>query len=447
MSTWESLDWFDDDNAAMIENPYPYFEQLRAQGPVVPLPHLGVVAITGADEATEVYRDSYRFSSSLAVTAPYLPFDLPADGDDISEVIDAHRDQVRMADHMVTMDPPAHTRERSLLLNRMTPKRVKQREKYIRQIADRQMDHFIAEGHCELTSAYSQPVSLLVVADLLGVPEADHEMFLEGFGLRRGQNEYASREGETSEPSAMSWLDEYFVDYLEDRRRHPRHDLLTELALATYPDGSTPDTTAVVRVATFLFVAGGETTARLISAGVKYLAENPDVQEALRANHDSISDFVEETLRIESPVKTDFRLTRRTTTVGGVDIKAGTLIMLLNGAANRDPRRFECPGEFRIDRGSGSHIAFGRGPHSCPGGPLARLEARVSLECVLDRLGNVRLDEDRHGPPNARRYTYDPTWKLRGLKELYVTFEPVPPTSPRNGPEPVPHQDQGDRQR
>jgi cytochrome P450 len=126
---------------------------------------------------------------------------------------------------------------------------------------------------------------------------------------------------------------------------------------------------------------------------------------------------------MESPVKTDFRLAVRTTTVAGVEIKAGTPVMLLNGAANRDPRRFECPHEFRVDRSNAqAHIAFGRGVHSCPGGPLARVEARVSLDRILDRMGDIRLSEEHHGAPGARRFRYEPTWVLRGLKELHLEW-------------------------
>jgi cytochrome P450 len=131
-------------------------------------------------------------------------------------------------------------------------------------------------------------------------------------------------------------------------------------------------------------------------------------------------------LRVESPVKTDFRLARRTTSVGGVDIPAGTPVMLLNGAANRDPRRFECPHEFRVDRPNAeAHMAFGRGAHSCPGGPLARAEGRVSLEQILDRMRAIRLSEEHHGPPGDRRFRYEPTWLLRGLTQLHLEFEPV----------------------
>ena len=115
-------------------------------------------------------------------------------------------------------------------------------------------------------------------------------------------------------------------------------------------------------------------------------------------------------------MKADFRLARRATTIGGVDIAAGTPVMLLNGAANRDPRRFECPAEFRLDRpNTKEHIAFGRGIHSCPGGPLARAEGRISLERILDRMRDIRLSEEHHGPAGDRRFEYEPTWVLRGL--------------------------------
>ena len=125
-------------------------------------------------------------------------------------------------------------------------------------------------------------------------------------------------------------------------------------------------------------------------------------------------------------MKADFRLARRSTTVGGVDIPAGTPVMLLNGAANRDPRRFECPAEFHGDRDNAqTHIAFGRGAHSCPGGPLARAEGRISLERILDRMRDIRLSEEHHGPPGDRRFRYEPTWILRGLTELHLEFEPV----------------------
>jgi cytochrome P450 len=156
------------------------------------------------------------------------------------------------------------------------------------------------------------------------------------------------------------------------------------------------------------------------------LAERPDLQALLRSDRDLIPNFVEESLRYESPVKGDFRLSRLPATVGGVDVAAGTTMMLVLGAANRDPRRFEAPAEFRPDRANArQHLAFGHGVHTCPGAPLARAEARISLERILDRTGDIRIAESEHGPPGARRYRYAPTYILRGLQRLHLEFQPL----------------------
>jgi len=422
LSDWQTIDFFFDES--LVEDPYPYFDQLRSECPVLPLPHLGVTAVTGYDESNEVYRDTETFSSCLSVIGPFATFPVPLEGDDVSAIIDGYRDQLPMHEHMVTMDPPDHTRERALLMRLITPKRLKDNEAFIWRLADQQLDEFLADGRCEFITAYTQPFAMLVVADLLGVPEEDHQRFREGFGLSLTPGAVGAGEEGNPGENPLAWLDEWFSEYVEDRRRTPRQDVLTDLALATYPDGTVPEVTAVVRTATFLFAAGQETTARLLATALKYLAENPELQDELRADRNRIPDFLEEVLRIESPVKTDFRLARRATSIGGVDVAAGTPVMLLNGAANRDPRRFECPAEFRSDRPNAqSHLAFGRGVHSCPGGPLARSEGRVSIERILDRTRNIRLSEEHHGPPGSRRFHYEPTWILRGLSNLYLEFD------------------------
>jgi cytochrome P450 len=425
VSDWQTIDFFNDQS--LVDDPYPYFEQLRDACPVLPLPHLGVVAVTGYDELMDVYRDTETFSSCNSVVGPFAAFPVPLEGDDVSDIVDQYRDHLPMHEHMVTMDPPDHTRERALLMRLLTPKRLRDNEDFMWRLADQQLDEFVADGHCEFISAYAQPFAMLVVADLLGVPEDDHRRFKEGFGLMAsGPGQVGGDHERSVGENPLSWLDDWFAGYIEDRRRAPRQDVLTHLATSTYPDGSTPEVLSVVRTATFLFAAGQETTARLLAVALKYLCERPELQDELRAHRDRIPDFVEEALRMESPVKADFRLTRRTTEVGGVPIKAGTPVMLLNGAANRDPRRFECPADFQVDRPNAqSHIAFGRGAHSCPGGPLARVEARVSLERILDRMHDIRLSEEHHGPAADRRYRYEPTWVLRGLTKLHLEFTPV----------------------
>jgi cytochrome P450 len=432
VSDWKSIDFFTDDS--LVEDPYPYFDQLREQCPVLPLDHLGVVAVTGYDAAWEIYRDTSSFSSCNSVIGPYATFPVPLEGDDVTDVVAQYRDQLPMHEHMVTMDPPEHTRERALVMRLLTPRRLKDNEAFMWRLADQQLDEFVADGRCEFIGAYAQPFAMLTVADVLGVPEADHQRFRDGFGLSGQIGAVGAGEAGTVGENPLAWLDEWFAGYIEDRRREPRDDVLTKLALGTYPDGSLPEVTAIVRTATFLFAAGQETTARLLAAALKHLAEHTEVQDQLRDDRERIPDFLEEVLRLESPVKADFRLARRTTNVGGVDIKAGTPVMLLNGAVNRDPSQFECPADLRVDRPNAqTHMAFGRGAHSCPGGPLARVEGRVSLERILDRTRDIRLSTEHHGPPGARRFRYEPTWVLRGLTRLHLEFEPVETPPPRTG--------------
>jgi cytochrome P450 len=385
----------------------------------------GVVAISGYEEASSVYLNPQTFSSCNSVVGPFAMFPVPLEGDDVSDLIDQYRDQLPMHEHMVTMDQPAHTRERTLVMRLLTPKRLQENEAFMWRLADQQLDQFVAAGKCEFISAYAQPFAMLTVADVLGVPEEDHQRFREGFGLTGVPGGIGEGQGDM-EMNALGWLDQEFANYIEDRRRQPRKDVLTSLATGTYPDGSTPDVTNVVRTATFLFAAGQETTARLLAVSLKYLCEYPELQDELRAHRERIPNFIEEALRIESPVKADFRLARRNVTVGGVDIAAGTPVMILNGAANRDPRLFENPHEFRMDRPNAKvHVAFGRGPHSCPGGPLAKVEGRVSLERILDRMRDIKLSEEHHGPPSDRHFNYEPTWILRGLHQLHIEFTPV----------------------
>ena len=190
MSDWKTIDYFFDES--LVEDPYEYYDDLRSACPVQSLDHLGVVAVTGYDEALEVYRDTESFSSCNSVVGPFAAFPVPLEGDDITDLIAEHRDALPMAEHMVTMDPPDHTRERALLMRLITPKRLKDNEDFMWRLADQQIDELIGAGHCEFISAYAQPFAMLVVADLLGVPEEDHPRFRQGFGMsgtrRRGRH-------------------------------------------------------------------------------------------------------------------------------------------------------------------------------------------------------------------------------------------------------------------
>jgi cytochrome P450 len=423
VTDFDSIDFFRDQSA--VVDPYPYFDFLRNECPVRREHHHDVVMVTGYEEAIAVYNDTATFSSCNSVTGPFPGFPVPLEGDDVSGLIEEHRDELPMSDQITTFDPPVHTAHRALLMRLITPKRLKENEEFMWRLADSQIDEFVAEGECEFLGDFAGPFAMLVVADLLGVPEADHATFRDE--LQGGRRRTVGSTGDDSlEHHPLEFLYERFTEYVEDRRREPREDVLTGLATATFPDGSLPEVIDAVRIAANLFAAGQETTVRLLGTALKLIGEQPDLQQLLRDERDRIPNFVEEALRLESPVKGDFRLSRAPTTVGGVDIPTGTTLMVLNGAANRDPRRFEQPMEFRVDRANArQHLAFGHGPHTCPGAPLARAEARVSLERLLDRMADIGISESKHGPADARRYQYAPTYILRGLQKLYLEFMPL----------------------
>lgn len=421
---YDAVDFFTDDS--LVTNPYPYFDYLRDQSPVLRESHHDVVMVTGYQEALEVYRDTETFSSCTSVTGPFPGFPVPLEGDDVSALIEQYRDQLPMSDQLITHDPPVHSNDRALLMRLITPSRLKENEEFMWKLADRQIAEMLeGKDQCELLRSFAGPFAMLVIADLLGVPEEDRVEFRAV--LNRGEHSVGSSnpdEAMTSNP--LEFLYHKFTHYIEDRRRNPRDDVLTGMATATYPDGSTPEVSDTVPVAANLFAAGQETTVRLIAAALRLLGDRSDLQALLREERGLIPNFIEETLRLEGPVKGDFRLSRVPTKIGGVDIPAGATVMVLNAAANRDPRRFENPHEFQIDRKDArQHIAFGYGVHACPGAPLARAETRISLERLLDHLSDIRISESEHGPPGSRRYEYAPTYILRGLQALHLEFTRV----------------------
>lgn len=418
---FDAIDFFT--SPTFVPDPHPYFDHLRSKGPVVREPHHGVVAVTGYLDTLEVFKDATLWSNCVAVGGPFPPLPFTPEGDDIRAQIDAHRTQMPLYEHMVAMDPPDHTRARSLLSRLLTPSRLKANQDFLWGLADDQLDEFVERGECEFLSAYSKPFSLLAIADLLGVPREDHKEFRDALA---NPHLMGNIDGDAAAINPLAFLDEKFSAYVEERRAHPRDDVLSELANATYPDGSQPAVTDVVRTASFLFGAGQETTAKLLGAALKILCERPQLQQALRDDPTLVPTFIEETLRMESPVKTEFRLAVRTTELAGVTIPAGTIVMISAAAANRDPDRFECPHEFRLDRKNvREQIAFARGVHSCPGAPLARVEGRVSLERILARMKDIRVDERFHGSADGPEFTYEPTYILRGLTRLHLRFIPV----------------------
>lgn len=398
----------------LLQDPTPYYTALRERGPVWREPHQGVVILSGIRELLEVYADHEHFSAIVAALGPLVKVPEPDQGESWAEVIERRRSEIPMGDMLTSIDPPRHTRHRALAGKLFTPNRLKENEEFMRTLADGLIDEMAVRGEVEFSDAYAKPFTLLVVADLLGVPSEDHDQFRGWLG--GGQRNVGNPEGEHGGDQVFANLHPYFTRYIEARRASPGGDVMSQLANGRFPDGALPEVADVVRLATIFFAAGQETTARLLSSGMRILAEGPALARELRSDPAGIPNFVEECLRLEGPIKSTFRLALHDTKIGNVDVPAGTLVMGLIAAANRDPRVFEDPDRFDAKRPNARrNIAFGHGEHFCPGASLARAEARISFERLLARLDDFQLVD-----PSA--LTYAPTFIIRGPNDLPLRF-------------------------
>jgi len=398
----------------LIQDPTPYYAALREHGPAWREPHHGVFVLSGIDEILDVYADHEHFSAIVAGLGPLVQIPEPADGESWAEVIERRRDEIPMGNELLSLDPPKHTRHRALAGRLFTPKRLAENEEFMWILAEGLIDEFADRGEVEFSAAYARPFTLLVVADLLGVPREDHKRFRGWLG--GGKGNVGDPDGEFSGDQVFANLHPYFTRYIEERRTSPGDDVMSRLAGARFSDGELPEVMDLVRLATIIFAAGQETTARLISTAMRVLAEQPALAGELRSDPAGIPNFVEECLRLEGPIKCTFRLALRDAKIAGLDVPAGSIVMGLIGAANRDPRVFEDPDRFDPKRANARrNIAFGHGEHFCPGANLARAEARISFERLLARLDEIRLID-----PGA--LSYAETFLIRGLNDLPLRF-------------------------
>ena len=416
-------DYFSD--LSVLLNPYEYFEEMAKKGPVCKMPPHDALLVTGFQEAVEVLRNPADFSSVNATVGAAWPLPFTADGGDISDLIESHRDDIPGGDLIVTYDDKRHASLRAIVNRLFTPTRLKANEQFMTDYSNQLVKQAVANGHCEIVNQIATPYVTLVVADLLGVPAEDREKFREVIDAAPPPGNMEDQERPT-QGGPLEFMAGFFVQYLQDRRANPRDDVLNELAHATYPDGTLPDLMEMVRMATFMFGAGQDTSAKLLSNAMKYVTEMPDLQQQLRDDYSRIGPFLEEVLRLEGTTKITSRLARRDTKIGDTPVPAGTPILVSLAAANRDPRRWENPNELIIGRPRIiEHLGFGRGPHTCVGAPLARAEIKVILEKFFDYTSHIALSDAHHGPAGERTLRYEPSFIIRGLAELHLDLTPA----------------------
>ncbi|MDE2301107.1 MAG: cytochrome P450 [Sphingomonadales bacterium] len=409
----------------LLRDPYGWLDQMRARGPVGRMDsRRDVVMVTGFAEAAAVLVDGATFSAVISAAGPTAPLPFTPAGADITAQIAENHHRFVGSESLLSYDGARHSASRMVLNRLFTPSRLKANEEYMHRLADRMATEAIARGTSETIGEIATPYVTLVIADLLGVPEEDREALFASVltGPPPGSLDNADA-GASLAPLARA-MGGFFAGYITERRASPRGDVLTDLATATHPDGSLLSIEELIILAVFVFAAGQDTSAKLLGNAIRYLAENRDMQDHLRACPADIGDFIEEMLRLEGSSKVTHRLVAKDTELGGVALPAGTKLVASLAGANRDPARWDDPNAFVLHRPRiREHLAFGRGAHTCIGAPLARAEVRVMLERLLARTANFALSEAHHGPPGARRLDYEPSYIIRGLEKLYVEMQ------------------------
>ncbi|MEO6716912.1 MAG: cytochrome P450 [Novosphingobium sp.] len=409
----------------VIADPRSYFEAMRAQAPIVKEPFHGTVMVTGYDAALEVLVDKQGvFSNACSVVGPIPGLPFMPEGPDIKGQLGVYSAQMPWADHLVCFDGKKHAEHRMLLGSLLTYKRLKQNEAYLHELSEMLIDRFVARCVCDIVPEFGHATTVYAISDLMGIPMADRALLLEQIGAPPSQVAGDAPLKVGSDPLAA--MKPLFDTYLRERQEKPCGDLMSDLVQAKFKDGTGPDFDTLSHLACFLFGAGQDTTSRLIAMAVLVLAEQPDLQERLRAEPRRIPDFIEEVLRYDGPVKVAYRLATVDTKVGDVDIPAGTILTICYSAASNDQAKFAEPDSIDIDRaGLRDHMGFGKGAHGCLGAPLGRMESRIAIEHLLGRVRNIRISEQHHGPAGARRYNFEPTYSFRSLSDLHIEFDPA----------------------
>ncbi|WP_051814880.1 cytochrome P450 [Streptomyces iakyrus] len=400
---------FDPLSVEYTECPYAAFARGRKEQPVAHQTGLDEWIVTGRAEIEAVQRDHERFTSryNLDGSYPFCP--------EAKKILDGSL-FFRVA--LYNVDPPAHTRFRNLISEYFSPRALRRRQASIQEIAARLVEDLVAKGGGDLLQEFAYPLPMTVICDIIGIPEEDRAT------VKAWNNDWLALQVVPLPPEQqvhcagnVVTYEKYVLDLLERRRLEPADDLLTELVRAADADDpvcTVEDAVVALRV---MIAAGHETTTNLISNAVHQLLRDRDLWEAVVKNRDLAAAAVEETLRFDSSVQGAPRVATGALRVGDTEVPEGARLRVMFAAAGRDPEWVEDPDTFRLDRqGPPRHLGFGLGIHFCVGAALARLESRIALETLADKLPGLRLAdgfEPRHLPGG---------FVFRGLAELPVTW-------------------------
>lgn len=391
--TWENLESgisFDLTSSRVRANPYEIYERLRRDDPVHRMRLINAWSLTGYEDAQTILQDHKRFSSgdNKLEYAPYRT--------------------------MLDLDPPDHTRLRALVSKAFTPRAVAALGPRVEEIVEELLNDLAHKKRFDLISEFAYPLPVIVIAEMLGIPARDRDRFNVWSNDIALAVEPVLTDAEIARVKrASDEIVAYFEEIIAQRRDRPEEDMLSAL-LAAEEEGEKLTHDELIGTLMLLLVAGNETTRSLIGNGMLALLKNPAQLQRLRDKPELLDSAIDELLRYDSPVQFIIRVVMEETQFKGRRLRAGQKIMILVGAANRDPAVFTNPNLLNIERNEKSHLSFGRGIHYCLGSPLALLEARVAFRGLLERFSSIRLLSD----PEYRNQIV-----LRGVEDLWVEVE------------------------
>ncbi len=383
-------------------NPYPFYAKLRAEAPAcrASAPFYGQVwLLTRYEDAVTFHRDD-RFAKDFRSKLPWLPpFARP------------------LTEQLLFLDPPDHTRLRALVSKAFTPRRVEELRGRIQEGCDELLNAVPSSGTFDLVSAYSLPIPLNVIAEMLGIPENERPKFL---AMARGSLALMAPSNLLDFPMAIPYLwmlMRYFKKLIAERRARPADDLLSALVQAEEA-GNQLDENELLGMSIMLLFGGYETTVHLIGSATLALLQNPDQRARFEEDPAVAEPAVEELLRYTSPVEMTLpRMTREDVSIAGVTIPAGEMVAAVLGSANHDETQFREPEKLDLARAPNKHLGFGHGAHFCLGAALARIEVHIALKTLFRRFPRVRLAK----APEALRWRR--ALPMRGLAELPLATE------------------------
>ena len=377
---------------AILENPYPSYQKWQAEQPVWWDKEANMWIVTRYEDVRGVLKDAATFSSKAMGEGEQRAIALP----------------------LLSDDPPRHTSLRAIVNRVFTSSALKKMEAEVSALVEELLDDIKGESIVDISDAFTIPLPIRIISRLMGIPEERSDDFKRWSDALTGTAEATDMAQRM--PDIMEMMG-YFVSLIPERRRHPGEDLISKIATATV-EGEQLGDQDIAGFCMLLLIAGNETTTNLLSNLLNYLATDTQMWETLRADPGKIDAAIEEILRYDSPVHFVSRKATRDVEIAGTQVKAGDVVTVIMGAANRDESHYEDADTFRLDRGKGDHHTFGHGIHFCIGAPLARLEARYALQGLFKRYSKISHPVSAD---NERTHSF----MLRGFHHLWLECQQV----------------------